>query len=87
MANTKASKKDIRRIAKRTEANRQVRSRLKTLQKKTSAAGEGEDSAAATKTAREFMSALDKAAKTNRIHKNKASRLKSKIAKTALAKV
>ena len=42
MANLKSSKKDIRRIARRTERNTVTSSRLKTLRKK--AIGEASDS-------------------------------------------
>ena len=79
MANIKSSKKDIRRIAKRTPHNRQVRTRLKTLQKKWKSAGSGDDPAS-KEAARVYVSALDKAAKRNIIHPNKASRQKSACA-------
>jgi small subunit ribosomal protein S20 len=77
MANLKSSKKDIRRISRRTERNLSTRTRLKTLRKK--ALGESSDG---DKTA--YASALDKAVKTGVVHKNKASREKSKIARSAL---
>ena len=77
MANLKSSKKDIRRIARRTERNTATRSRLKTLRKK--AIGEASD---ADKSA--YASAVDKAVKAGVMHKNKASREKSKIARNAL---
>jgi small subunit ribosomal protein S20 len=77
MANLKSSKKDIRRIARRTERNATVRSRVKSLRKKV--LGEAPD---ADKSA--YASALDKAVKAGVIHKNKASREKAKLAKNAL---
>jgi len=77
MANLKSSKKDIRRTARRTERNRAVSSRLKTLRKKVVA-----DPSDANKS--EYASALDKAVKTGVIHGNKANREKSKIARGAL---
>lgn len=77
MANLKSSKKDIRRIARRTERNTVTSSRLKTLRKK--AIGEASDS---DKSA--YASALDKAVKSGVIHPNKASREKSKISRNAL---
>ena len=77
MANLKSSKKDIRRIAKRTERNTATTSRLKTLRKK--ALGEATDT---DKTA--YVSAVDKAVKSSVIHKNKANREKSKISRSAL---
>jgi small subunit ribosomal protein S20 len=77
MANLKSSKKDIRRIARRTERNTVTSSRLKTLRKK--AIGEASDS---DKSA--YASALDKAVKGGVIHPNKANREKSKISRSAL---
>lgn len=77
MANLKASQKDIRRIAKRTERNRQAKSRLKTLRKKLDAyiaAGDSDNSKSAYSL---YTSALDKAAKGNVVHKNVANRHKA----------
>lgn len=75
MANTKSAEKNIRKTVRQTERNRIVRSRLKTLAKKVSTA-EGD---AAQTSAREYISALDKAAKRGIISANKASRHKSKL--------
>ncbi len=80
MANTKSSIKDIRKISRRTEHNRRIRSRLKTLTRRLREVTAGEDTAARTATARELVSALDKAAKTGIIHQNKADRYKSTCA-------
>jgi small subunit ribosomal protein S20 len=77
MANLKSSKKDIRRIARRTERNTVQKSRLKTLRKKSLG-----DCAAADATV--YASALDRAVKTGVIHQNKANREKSKLARKAL---
>ena len=77
MANLKSSQKDIRRIARRTERNTVVSSRLKTLRKK--ALGEASDS-----DKQAYSSALDKAVKSGVIHKNKANREKSKLSRNAL---
>lgn len=85
MANLKSSQKDIRRIARKADRNRQVSSRLKTLAKKLSTAEESGDTESAKVAAREFVSALDKAAKSNVIHINKANRHKSHCAKLLLA--
>lgn len=74
MANTKSAEKNIRKTARQTERNRTVRSRLKTLAKKAGAEGEEGQQAA-----REYISALDKAAKRGIISANKASRHKSKL--------
>ena len=78
MANLKSSAKDARRIARRTARNTATRSRLKTLRKKV--VGENpnpEDKAA-------YASALDRAGKTNLVHRNKVNREKAKLARNAL---
>lgn len=77
MANLKSSKKDIRRISRRTERNLAVKSRLKTLRKKALGEATPEDKSA-------YASALDKAVKSGILHKNKASTEKSKLSKNAL---
>jgi len=83
MANTKSSKKDLRRTVKRRARNLGTRSALKTFVKKVrTAAATGE--VAATQTALvSAISALDKAAQRGIIHKNQAARRKSRIAKAA----
>ena len=81
MANHKSSEKRTRQTIVRTERNRAEKSRIKTLRKKTLtavAAGDKQGAAAANS---EFSSAVDKAAKKNVIHPNKAANLKSKAAK------
>ena len=85
MANLKSSQKDIRRIKRRTERNRVITTRLKTLRKKVLAAQQGAEGEAATEAGRVYVSALDKAAKTGIIHRNKANREKAKLAKIAKA--
>lgn len=85
MANTKSAQKNIRKTAVRTEANRKVKSRLKTLTKTAKAAIETKDAASIKAATAKVVSASDKAAKTGVIHKNKASRLKSRLAKAAKA--
>ena len=77
MANLKSSKKDIRRIERRTERNAAVKSRLKTLRKKALGEAPVADKAA-------YASAIDKAVKSGVVHQNKASREKSKLAKSGL---
>ena len=81
MANNKSSRKDIHRTATRTAANKAVRSRIKTLSKGVSACKDAEALKAA---GAKLASAMDKAAKKGVIHPNKASRIKSKLAKAAL---
>ncbi len=79
MANLKSSRKAIRRDARRTERNRRLKSRLKTLRwrlNEAAAGGTGQAKAAAA-----YISALDKAAKSGIVHRNKASRHKSACAR------
>jgi small subunit ribosomal protein S20 len=83
MANTKSAQKNIRKSATRTEANKAVKSRLKTLSKNVAAALKSGDAKKVSGAAAATASAFDKAVKTGVIHKNKASRVKSKLAKAA----
>jgi len=81
MANLKSSKKDIRRIAKRTELNKPFRRNAKMLPKKVrKLVAEGNVNEAKELLTTAFK-ALDKAAKKNIVHKNNASRTKSRLAK------
>jgi len=83
MANLQSSKKDIRRIATRNARNMHVRSRLKTLRGRLSLALAEKDEAGRRASAREFLSAVDKAAKRRVIHPNKANRLKAAVTRHA----
>jgi small subunit ribosomal protein S20 len=77
----KSAKKRVRVAAKARERNlrtkRQVREALKTLAKVLASSGKPAEIFKAQQAA---MSALDTAVKKNVIHKNKAARLKSKLA-------
>lgn len=79
MPNIKSAKKRVLVAKQRTEANKAARTRLRTILKK--ARAEGAD-AAAVKSA---VVSVDKAAGKGLIHKNKAARLKSQLAKKANA--
>ena len=81
MANTSSAKKAVRVIAKRTERNRAIRTGIKTAIKRVVKAEAGQSETAL----REAVRALDQAASKNLIHKNKAARKKSRLAK-AVAK-
>ncbi|PSL50239.1 SSU ribosomal protein S20P [Chitinophaga niastensis] len=78
MANHKATKKDVRQNRKRNERNRYygktTRNAIRDLKAVT-------EKATAEKDFSEVSSMLDKLAKRNVIHKNKAANLKSKLAK------
>jgi small subunit ribosomal protein S20 len=79
MANIRSSEKDIRRTKTRTAQNQAKKSRIRTLRKKVLEAIKKGDKAATQTAYNEFASAADKAAKSSVIHKNTASRLKSRI--------
>lgn len=81
MAHTKSAQKRIRQTEVRTERNRAAKSRIRTLRKKVADALTAGDKTAATAAASVLASAVDKAAKTNLIHSNKAANIKSKTAK------
>jgi len=79
MANIRSSEKDIRRTKTRTLQNQAKKSRIRTLRRKVLEALKSGDSTVAQTAYNEFASAADKAAKGKVIHKNTASRLKSRI--------
>lgn len=83
MANTRSSKKDLRRIAKRRVRNQGTRTSLKTHVKKVRTAAAGGDTAGTKEALVSAVSAIDKAAQRGIIHKNQASRRKSRAAKAA----
>jgi small subunit ribosomal protein S20 len=83
MANIKSSQKASRRPARRAAANKAVRSRLKTLAKGAAAAIKGGDEAKVKTASAATASAFDKAVKSGVVHKNKANRVKSRLAKAA----
>jgi len=85
MANTKSAIKNIRKTATQTVRNQRIKTRLKTLNKKVAAAAASGDNDAVKSAAIEFVSALDKAAKTKVVHSNAARRLKSSCAKYIFA--
>lgn len=85
MANTKSALKYIRKTETRTLRNRQVKSRLKTFAKKVEAARASEDKDALVIASRNFISALDKAAKSGLVHPNKVARHKTRCAQLQAA--
>jgi small subunit ribosomal protein S20 len=85
MPNTKSAAKRTRQIKTRTAANRRVKTGLKTTLKKSVAAIDSKDKASAEASLKSAFAKLDKAAKTGRIHRNKANRQKSRLAKRVAA--
>jgi small subunit ribosomal protein S20 len=78
MANHKATKKDARQALKRRERNRYYGKTTRNAIRKLLAT---EDAAAAGQDLPKVISMIDKLAKRNVIHKNKASNLKSALMK------
>jgi small subunit ribosomal protein S20 len=74
LPNIKAAEKWARQTEKRTTRNKDVKTRLKTAYKKAVSAQDAE-------VVKSVESQFDKAAKTGVIHKNKAARKKSRLAK------
>jgi len=81
MANTKSATKNIRKNATNLLRNKARKSKIKTLSRKVSSAIAQDDAAATKVIVREYISAMDTAAKVGVVHKNVASRLKSKYSK------
>ena len=81
MANTKSAAKSARQTITRTRGNRRVLGAIKTQLKTTRHTIKTADKEVARPLVQKLSSAVDKAAKTGRIHRNKANRLKSRTAK------
>lgn len=78
MANHKATRKDVRQAAKRRDRNRYYGKTTRNAIRSLLATSEKE---AATEKLPKVISMIDKLAKRNVIHKNKANNLKSKLTK------
>ena len=84
MANHKATKKDVRQAAKRRERNRYYGKTTRNAVRELNAL---KDEKAYDESLPNVISMIDKLAKRGIIHKNKASNLKSKLARKTSAKV
>jgi small subunit ribosomal protein S20 len=84
MANTKSAIKAARKTERQTVRNKAVKTRLKTLHKKFTAAVAAGDSEAVRSVGAAYASSMDRATKSGVVHKNAAARAKSHVA-TALA--
>jgi small subunit ribosomal protein S20 len=81
MANTRSAAKQARKAIKRRTLNRQTKDAVRTATKKIKTLVKEGHQEEALKFFTEFQSTVDKAAKTKRIHKNTASRRKSRLVK------
>ncbi len=81
MPHTDSAWKRLRQADKRRRRNRVVAKQLREKRKVLTEALKGTDEAAKTKEVKTVQQALDRAASKGYIHKNKAARLKSRLAK------
>lgn len=79
MANTPSAKKAARKIARRTEINRNRRSRMRTFLRKVEEALASGDKAAAAEALRAAEPVIMRAAQQGVVHKNTASRKVSRL--------
>ena len=80
MANTRSAAKQARSSLRKQANNKSIKSRLHTLERKFLTAVADKKAEEASALYRELSSALDKAGKTKVIHRNNASRKKSRLA-------
>ena len=85
MANTKSAAKRARQTMRRTINNQRSLTGVKTRLRKVRAAISAKNKAVATTEFRELVSALDRSVKTGRLHRNTASRQKSRLNKAVAA--
>ena len=85
MANIKSSKKAIKVIAKKTDANHEYKARVKNSIKNCEKAIEAKDVAAATEELKKVQKNIDKAVSKGLVKKNTASRQKSRLNKKVKA--
>ncbi len=81
MPNIKSAKKRVLVIEKKTQANKAIKSALKTQIKKFLASVQAGNKEEATKVYSETVSAIDSAASKGILHKNNAANKKAKLAK------
>ncbi len=80
MAHSRTAKKNIRKNEARRALNKAAVSAMRTQVKRVRAAVAAGDREGAAREFRTAMQLTDKAAKVNRIHKNTAARIKSRLA-------
>lgn len=81
MPHTASAWKRLRKNEKRKKQNRLVAKSIKVKRKAVAAALQGGDAAKTGEAAKSVQATLDRAADRGYIHKNKAARLKSRLAK------
>ncbi len=86
MANTRSAAKRARQTTRRTLINKRATTSVKSQLKAARESIKSGAKEAAQASVRKLSALVDKAAKTGRIHRNKANRLKSRAAKTLASK-
>jgi small subunit ribosomal protein S20 len=81
-----SSLKEVRKSQRRRIHNLQIKNKISQLKKQFTKLAKNKDIPALKELVKQFYKTVDKAAKVSFIHKNKAARLKSKLAKS-LAKI
>ena len=82
MAHSRTAKKAIRQNERRRQRNKAAISAMRTQMKKVQVAVQAQDAGAAKAELPLAQKLLDKCAKSHRIHRNKAARLKSNLARS-----
>ena len=85
MANSKSALKRVRQAVRRTDRNKTLRTRVKSLRKKTLEAAEAGNAEEAQNGMKQLASAVDKATLKGLYHKNKGANIKSKTVKAIKA--
>jgi len=85
MANTKSAAKRARQTGRRTLQNKQALTQVKNLLKTARAAVKSVDKQAAKTEVQKLTSALDRAVKSGRVHRNSANRHKSSLNRQLVA--
>ncbi|QDU20531.1 30S ribosomal protein S20 [Urbifossiella limnaea] len=85
MPHTASAWKRLRKTEKRRLQNKAAYKKVKVARKAVATALAGADTAAVAKTVSETQAVLDRAADKGYIHKNKAARIKSRLAKKVKA--
>jgi small subunit ribosomal protein S20 len=80
MPNSRSSKKSLRKSQSRRDANRQIKSAVRTSLRRVREAVDAGDSALAGQRLKDATIQLDTAAKKHIIHRNEAARRKSRLA-------
>ncbi len=83
MANHKSAIKRIRQTARRTARNRAAKSQLRTKLKKFRAAVDSQGDASAADLLDSTVGLIDRSVRKGVLHRNKANRLKSSVARAA----